>query len=48
MAVWAYVRVSSKEQNEDRQVEEVKDFVTTQSHLLIEKQSGKDFNRPIY
>ena len=48
MAVWAYVRVSSREQNEDRQVEEVKDLVTTQSHLLIEKQSGKDFNRPIY
>ena len=48
MAVWAYVRVSTKEQNEDRQVEELKDLVTTQSHLLIEKQSGKDFNRPIY
>lgn len=48
MAVWAYVRVSSREQNEERQVQEVKDLVTTHSHLLVEKQSGKDFNRPIY
>lgn len=48
MAVWAYVRVSTREQNEDRQVEELKDLVTTESHLVIEKQSGKDFNRPLY
>ena len=48
MAIWAYVRVSTREQNEDRQVEELKDLVTTESHLIIEKQSGKDFNRPLY
>ena len=48
MAIWGYVRVSSKDQNEDRQVEEIRPLVTTESHLLIEKQSGKDFNRPIY
>jgi len=48
MATWAYVRVSTREQNEDRQVEELKDLVTTKSHLIIEKQSGKDFNRPLY
>ncbi|MBR0420185.1 MAG: recombinase family protein [Erysipelotrichaceae bacterium] len=48
MAVWGYVRVSSKDQNEDRQVEEIRPLVTTESHLLIEKQSGRDFNRPIY
>ena len=41
MAIWAYVRVSTREQNEDRQVEELKDLVTTESHLIIEKQSGK-------
>ena len=40
MAIWAYVRVSTREQNEDRQVEELKDLVTTESHLIIEKQSG--------
>ena len=43
-----YVRVSSKDQNEDRQILEIKPLVTTESHLLVEKQSGKDFNRPIY
>ena len=43
-----YVRVSSKDQNEDRQIQEIKPLVTTESHLLVEKQSGKDFNRPIY
>lgn len=48
MATWGYVRCSSKEQNEVRQVEAIKPFVTTESHLLIEKQSGKNFDRPIY
>ena len=48
MAVWGYVRVSSKDQNEDRQIQEIMPLVTTESHLLVEKQSGKDFNRPIY
>lgn len=48
MAIWGYVRCSSKEQNEARQVEEIKPLVTTESHLLIEKKSGKDFDRPIY
>ena len=48
MAIWAYARVSTREQNEDRQVEELKGLVTTESHLIIEKQSGKDFNRPLY
>ena len=48
MATWGYVRCSSKEQNEGRQVEEIRPLVTTESHLLIEKQSGKDFERPIY
>ena len=48
MAIWAYVRVSTREQKEDRQVEELSDLVTTESHLIIEKQSGKDFDRPLY
>jgi len=48
MAVWGYARVSSKEQNEDRQIVELQPLVTTESHLLIEKQSGKNFDRPIY
>ncbi len=48
MAVWGYARVSTSQQNEDRQIVELKPLVTTESHLMIEKQSGKDFNRPIY
>ena len=48
MATWGYVRCSSKEQNEARQVEVIRPLVTTESHLLIEKQSGKSFDRPIY
>lgn len=48
MAVWGYARVSTMQQNEDRQVIELRPLVTTESHLLVEKQSGKDFDRPIY
>ena len=48
MAIWAYARISSVTQNEDRQVVELRPVVTTESHLLVEKQSGKDFDRPIY
>jgi len=48
MAVWGYARVSTAQQNEDRQIVELRPLVTTESHLLVEKQSGKDFNRPIY
>lgn len=48
MAVWGYVRVSSKEQNVDRQVVELKPMVTTESHLIVEKISGKNFDRPKY
>ena len=48
MAVWGYIRVSSKDQNEDRQIIEIENLVTTPSHLIVEKMSGKDFNRPKY
>lgn len=48
MATWGYIRVSSKEQNVDRQVEQILPLVTTKSHLIIEKKSGKDFERPKY
>lgn len=48
MAVWGYVRVSSKDQNEASQVAEIRPLVTTESHLIVEKASGKDFNRPKY
>lgn len=48
MAIWGYARVSTTQQNEDRQVVELRPLVTTESHLIVEKQSGKDFERPMY
>lgn len=46
--IWGYARVSSKDQNEERQVEELLPLVTSEAYLIIEKQSEKDFNRPKY
>jgi DNA invertase Pin-like site-specific DNA recombinase len=48
MAVMAYIRVSSKDQNEARQLEKVKTLVSDERFIFIDKQSGKDFNRPHY
>lgn len=44
----AYVRVSSIEQNEDRQMIAVRKAGVKESHIYVDKQSGKDFNRPMY
>ena len=44
--VYGYVRVSTKEQNEDRQLIAMKDYGVTQ--VITDKESGKDFNRPGY
>ena len=46
--IYGYVRVSSKDQNEERQVIAIQKFGIPDSRIFIEKQSGKDFNRPIY
>ncbi|WP_028042763.1 recombinase family protein [Candidatus Stoquefichus massiliensis] len=46
--VYGYIRVSCKDQNEDRQVLAMESFGVLESHMIIEKQSGKDFNRPQY
>ena len=46
--VYGYVRVSSKDQNEDRQVLAMRQFGIPDEQIFIEKRSGKDFNRPIY
>ena len=48
MSTWGYIRVSNKDQNEDRQIIEIEPLVTNKDHLVIEKISGKDFNRPKY
>ena len=46
--MYGYVRVSSKDQNEDRQVSAMLEFGVDRKSILVEKQSGKDFNRPVY
>ena len=43
-----YIRVSTQEQNPDRQIAAMRDFGLTDDELVIEAQSGKDFYRPLY
>ena len=45
---YGYVRVSSKEQNEDRQVIALNELKIPDGQIFVDKQSGKDFNRPHY
>lgn len=47
-SVYGYVRVSSRDQNEDRQLIALEEYHIPQSNIFIDKQSGKDFNRPAY
>ena len=44
--IYGYVRVSTKEQNEDRQLIAMRDFGV--ERIYTDKQSGKDFERPQY
>ena len=46
--VYGYVRVSTKEQNEDRQLVALKKLGVPQDNIFLDKQSGKDFDRPQY
>ncbi len=46
--IYAYIRVSTKEQNEDRQLIALQELNIPKKNIYIEKQSGKDFDRPIY
>lgn len=46
--VYGYVRVSTKEQNEARPVIAIREFGVDEQNIFVEKQSGKDFNRPQY
>ena len=45
---YGYVRVSSKDQNEDRQILAMREFGIEKSDIYLDKQSGKDFDRPQY
>jgi DNA invertase Pin-like site-specific DNA recombinase len=46
--IYGYVRVSSREQNEDRQMLAMSEMGVLQKNIYMDKQSGKDFNRPMY
>ena len=46
--IFGYARVSSKEQNEERQLVAFKEYGIDERDIYIDKQSGKDFNREQY
>jgi DNA invertase Pin-like site-specific DNA recombinase len=43
-----YVRVSTKEQNTERQLKKMRELGIEERYVFVDKQSGKDFNRPNY
>ena len=45
---YGYIRVSSKEQNEARQLDALHKQGIEDKNIYMDKQSGKDFNRPKY
>ena len=46
--IFGYIRVSSRDQNEDRQLIALKELAIPEKNIFIDKQSGKDFKRPQY
>ena len=46
--IYGYVRVSSKDQNEGRQIIAMEEVNVPEENIYVDKQSGKDFNRPKY
>ena len=48
MNIYGYIRVSSCDQNEDRQLIALKEVGIPEKNIYLDKQSGKDFNRPQY
>ena len=48
MNIYGYVRVSSTDQNEDRQIIAMQENSVPEKNIFIDKQSGKDFERPQY
>ena len=46
--IYGYVRVSTKDQNEARQVISMNEFGIPADNIYIDKQSGKNFERPAY
>ncbi|MBQ4096562.1 MAG: recombinase family protein, partial [Clostridia bacterium] len=48
MSTYGYARVSTCDQNEDRQIIAMEKFGVKRSRIVVEKRSGKDFDRPLY
>lgn len=48
MNTYGYVRVSSADQNEDRQIIALREADVPEKNIFLDKQSGKDFERPNY
>ena len=48
MDVYGYIRVSSCDQNEDRQLIAMRNARIPRKNIFMDKQSGSDFNRPMY
>ena len=48
LTVYGYIRVSTREQNEDRQLIALREIGVEEKNIYTDKQSGKDFNRPQY
>ena len=48
MNIYGYIRVSSRDQNEDRQLIALREVGVKEKNIFLDKQSGKDFNRPQY
>jgi len=46
--IYGYIRVSTKEQNEDRQVESIRNYGVKDENVFMDKKSGKDFERDQY
>lgn len=46
--IYAYIRVSTKQQKIDRQYEEIKNLDIDDKNIFVDKESGKDFDRSNY
>lgn len=48
MKIYGYIRVSSTDQNEDRQLVALRNRGVDEKNIYMDKQSGKNFDRPQY
>ena len=46
--LYVYIRVNTREQNEDRQLIALREMSVPEKNIFMDKQSGKDFCRPQY